>query len=98
MASLGELIDKVDGFDSLTPYRLNTQSDAKQIELFNCYLRIGDKKQIIPTVDRSELERMFQTIKDGKERVLINGRYIEVSNFNSFKIVAKFTSYDVNKS
>lgn len=71
---------------SSTLYRLNTQSEAKQIELFNCYLRIGDKKQIIPTVDRSELERMFQAIKDGKERVLINGRYIEVSNFNSFKI------------
>lgn len=64
----------------------NLPPPSKNLELYNCYVRIGEKKQIIPTVDRGELERMFLAIKDCKERVLINGRYVEIGNFDSFKI------------
>jgi len=62
------------------------EQDKNEIELFNCYIRVGDNKQIIPTVSRSDIDKMFQAIRAGNDKVLINGRYVEINNFDSFKI------------
>lgn len=58
----------------------------KDVELFNCYIRVGENKQVIPTLDKNDIEKIFMTIEEGGEKVFINGRYIEIKGFNTFKI------------
>lgn len=55
-------------------------------KLFNLYIRVGENKQIVPTVDLDEIDKIFVGIKGGLEKIQINGRYIDILEYDLFKI------------
>lgn len=81
-----EVMNHILTFDEIKKY-LNQAND-----LFNFYIRIGDKKQIIHAIDKTEIQEIFSAIKDGNPQIVITGRKIHLEEYDTIQI------YDVSKS